>query len=176
MSIDDDPWLMFEKLVEIMFEGPCIKPLPTDEAARLREHLDGVLTEHRIILHEKPIGWMDADGGLETRDVVVPELGSELAYFVALHECGHVVLGLESFAEGTDVDGSPIRRYDNEATVWEWAIDTALMAPSEDAEEKILKYLASSEPGPGREAAPGRVRESCAARRAREDPGPPVDP
>lgn len=156
---------MLEKLLAMMFAGPCTEPLAADDAAQLREHLDTVLAEHRITLREEPIGWMDAEGDLETREIIVPILGSELAYFVALHECGHIVLGLVSFGDDADADGTPVRLYDNEASVWEWAIGIATTAPSADAEEKILKFLASSERGPGREAAPSRVRSACAARR-----------
>jgi hypothetical protein len=155
-----DPEALFEQLHGLMFSGACVQPLPAAEVAPLREHIAALLDEHRLTMREEQIKWLDAYADLERREIVVPPMDCELGYFVALHEIGHFVLGLDS-------GDAACRRYDNEATVDEWVMETALVAPSDDAEQKLVKFLITDEPGPGRAEAPGRVSAACAARRQR---------
>ncbi len=81
---------------------------------------------------------------------------TELAYFVALHEIGLVVLQLGSFDEPSS-DERPSRLYLNEGAVWEWAPQEAIESRSEDAAEKIRVFLLSDDPGEGQQEALARV-------------------
>lgn len=53
-----------------------------------------------------------------------------MAYFVALHEIGHVVNGLE-----------PPTRLDREAAAWMWALDNALITPHYSTRQRICALL-----------------------------------
>ena len=163
---------MLAALDDAMFDGPCRQPLPHDQAARLREHIWNLASVHGITLSEANIPFLTAYGEVDgdKRKIVTPNLGSELAYFVALHEIGHFVLQLPSDEVPAD-GGPPMRLYVNEAAVWEWAVANSQVPPSADAEQKFLKFLISDDPGPGRAEAIDRVSRSCVARRAQ-----PVDP
>lgn len=52
-----------------------------------------------------------------------------MAYFVALHEIGHVLVGLE----GT--------RLEREAACWKWAIQNAIILPSFPTRQRICACL-----------------------------------
>jgi len=52
-----------------------------------------------------------------------------MAYFVALHEIGHIIVGLE---------GSRLER---EAACWDWAIEHALVRPHYSTRQRICACL-----------------------------------
>lgn len=147
-------------LLDQIWEGPASAPLPPQSIAHLRDHIEQLVQEHRIRWEEKPIRFHDAQGSLasDDRSITTPMLTSELAYFVTLHEIGHIVLQLPSHDDPVEGQELPTRFYGNEASVWEWALDESIVAPSADAAEKIPRFLYSDDPGESREEAHERVR------------------
>lgn len=153
-------------LLDSVLEGPCREPFETDIDAEWRSTIDELLSTHNIEHVQQPMSPRDSYGEWndEGGTIFTPALGSELAYLVALHEIGHIVLRLPSHDPSPDAPEA-VRLFTNEAAVWEWAIEHAPTAPSSDAELKILALLFSDDPGLGLSEARTRVRESCAARR-----------
>ena len=98
---------LFEAALAARFEGPCSESLDSAEARRLRDHIESLSSAHRITVVEREMQWVDAWGEPDARKIVVPPLGSELAYFVALHEIGHLVLGLPSSPADDGEDRQP---------------------------------------------------------------------
>lgn len=66
-----------------------------------------------------------------------PPLRDEMAYFVALHEIGHIFVGLE----GT--------RLEREAAAWDWALSHSLTRASYSTRQRIcaclVRYLARAQ-------------------------------
>jgi hypothetical protein len=112
MASGDEPMDVFS----VLFSGPCMCRLPSAEAARMRSHVLALAQEHQICVEEKAIHPWDADGSLDPTDrrITVPDVRTELAYFVALHEIAHLMLGLPSF-EQPEGSESAVRLYLNEA-------------------------------------------------------------
>ena len=73
---------LFEAALAARFEGPCCASLDSAEARRLRDHIESLSSAHRITVVEREMQWVDAWGEPDARKIVVPPLGSELAYFV----------------------------------------------------------------------------------------------
>ncbi len=155
-------------MFEQVFEGTSTECLPATELEPLREHITRLTEGHKIEWDEKSMGFLDARGSFEDGPswIATPLVDSELAYLVALHEIGHIVLRLDSFEDATD-SGQPVRLYANEAAVWEWALDNSMIAPSTDAAEKIAVFLLTDDPGEGRQEALQRVRARISDVRAR---------
>jgi hypothetical protein len=80
---------------------------------------------------------------VEGRDIEAPAIVSEIDFWTALHEAGHVVLGLDTDGE----DGAPI--FENEIAVWRWAFDEAPVLPSGHASLLIdtLRHSYANDPG-----------------------------
>lgn len=159
--------LSFEEILALLdqiWEGPASAPLPAKSNARLRDHIEQLVQEHKIRWEEKPIRFHDAHGSLapDDRSITAPMLTSELAYFVTLHEIGHIVLQLPSHDDLVEGPELPTRFYGNEASVWEWALDESIVPPSPDAAEKIPRFLHSDDPGDSPEEARERVRRKLA--------------
>ena len=164
--MSDDAFDPF-RFADAMFEGPSSDPLAPEQAESLRQHFFELAAEHRISWEERDIHVLDAEGlfSPETREITVPIIRSELGYFVALHEVGHVALELPSFEHRPEWSRAH-RLYRNEAIVWEWTLDAAVIPPSQDACEKLVAFLRSDDPGEGLVEAIARVRRKCAARAA----------
>jgi hypothetical protein len=71
------------------------------------------------------------------RHIQHPPIRTEMAYFVALHEIGHIFVGLE----GT--------RLEREAAAWDWALRAALVKPHYSTRQRIcaclIRYLARAQ-------------------------------
>jgi hypothetical protein len=63
----------------------------------------------------------------------VPEIRGQVSYFVALHELGHLV------ARGN----RSLPQLEAEAQAWRWALDHALVEPTETTRARIRTYLRS---------------------------------
>jgi hypothetical protein len=64
-----------------------------------------------------------------TRTIQHPPIRTEMAYFVALHEIGHIVVGLEG------------KRLEREAKAWRWALENALVVPHFSTRQRICACL-----------------------------------
>jgi hypothetical protein len=65
--------------------------------------------------------------------ISIPEIRGQVSYFVALHELGHLV------ARGN----RSLPQLEAEAQAWRWALDHALVAPTEHTRARIRTYLRS---------------------------------
>jgi hypothetical protein len=142
------------------FSGESSERLTEEDLNSRRAHVQRLVTEHGIGWEEAAIPFLEAEGSIDPaeRFIRTPIVDTEIAYFTALHEIGHVVLDLPSFGPG-ESDEEPERRlYSNEASVWEWALDEAEAPPSLDAAQTIDFTLLSDEPAPSRADAVQRVR------------------
>jgi predicted SprT family Zn-dependent metalloprotease len=66
---------------------------------------------------------------VELRQVAVPEMVDEMSYFVALHEIGHIMIGLE------------YPRLEREAKAWDWALENARVKPNYRTRQRICANL-----------------------------------
>lgn len=95
-----------------------MKPLPS--LYDLRRHITNLLTrysiEHRIVSPKEPLRWIAVHA---ERRAEFPPVRSSLTYLVALHEIGHFVVMCRR--------GKLL----NEAAVWIWVKDAAIIWPPE---------------------------------------------
>jgi hypothetical protein len=63
----------------------------------------------------------------------IPEIRGQVSYFVALHELGHLA------ARGN----RSLHQLEAEAQAWRWALDHALIAPTQHTRARIRTYLRS---------------------------------
>ncbi len=63
----------------------------------------------------------------------IPEIRGQVSYFVALHELGHLA------ARGN----RSLPQLEAEAQAWRWALDHALVAPTDHTRARIRTYLRS---------------------------------
>lgn len=98
-----------------VFEGV---PLSEDRERELRGQVKVLVAEHGLEWDEVNRSWLCAEGDLSTRQFEAPLLDDDVAYWVTLHEIGHHVLGLPTFAD----DGVTVI-FENEERAWVWALD-----------------------------------------------------
>lgn len=159
-----DPLAMLEAFQNQKL-GPALAELEPAAIERLRAHVDEVCESHGMALVIAELDITDSYAEPHIREIHVPAIRSELGYLVALHEAGHIVLGLPSHEEHSD--GTMIERFfANEAAAWEWAIDYALDAPTEAATEAMKHLVSSDDPGEGLDEARARLAAAVARRRA----------
>lgn len=92
------------------------------------EHVDGLCGEFKITRKVRP-GRGHANVKKRTIQHAPLDLGDEMAYFVALHEIGHIIVGLKE------------TRLEREAAAWVWALDAALTRPSYVTRQRICACL-----------------------------------
>lgn len=73
------------------------------------------------------------DGRVERRlEIRIPPVRGQVSYFVALHEIGHLV-----------GDGRSGRRLEKEAAAWRFALDHALVEPTDATRRRLGRRLRS---------------------------------
>lgn len=90
------------------------------------QHIVALCREHHI---RRTVQRGRGHARVHERRIWHPPLRDEMAYFVALHEIGHILVGLE----GT--------RLEREAACWKWAIQNALVLPSYPTRQRICACL-----------------------------------
>ena len=92
----------------------------------------------------------DGRGRARVKERVIkhPPLRSEMAYFVALHEIAHVVLGIDGMT-----------RLEREAACWRWALEHAVVVPHYSTRQRIcaclVRYLSRAQERGWKIPAPG---------------------
>lgn len=89
-------------------------------------HVQMLCNEHKITRVVKP---GRGHAKVADRRIQHPPLDEEMAYLVALHEVGHVLVGLQ----GT--------RLEREALAWKFALDNALAPPHYSTRQRICACL-----------------------------------
>ena len=116
-------------------DNPFGLPELDDEAASgLREHVERLAKEHSLEWRAKEISWLEAEGVIGEGWFESPKMRNEFDYLVALHEIGHHVLGLLTYDDGKV-------SFSNEVDVWEWALEEAIIEPSEPALAQVRLSL-----------------------------------
>jgi hypothetical protein len=98
---------------------------------RLREQIEVLAAEYGIGIDYIECGefsWFVSAGNLASRRIEVPAIDDERSYFTALHEIGHIVLGMPTYEEGSSEPS-----LDNEVVVWAWALGKAIIKLEEPA-------------------------------------------
>lgn len=98
----------------------------------LATHITALCAEHGITMEER----VSSGGRAYKRDrrIHIRPVKSLITYFVALHEIGHIV-----HPQGS---GKGLR-LEKEYHAWDWAIDNALVDPSDVVMARIRTYLKS---------------------------------
>src|SRR4051812_19954743 len=96
----------------------------------LAEHVASLCEEHNITHVIDPSASAAAD--LQLRRVRTPPVTRHRSYYIALHEIGHVVTHDPASAE------SPVKQ---EERAWRWALQTALIEPTEGVRRHIYRRL-----------------------------------
>jgi hypothetical protein len=102
-----------------------------DRRAGQRAHIDALCKEHDIepvYLDKKESG---AKANVEGRRVLIAPTSGVRTYFVALHEIGHCVVGVDK--------SQPIAP--QEVDAWRWALDNAIEEPTQGVRRMIFKAL-----------------------------------
>jgi hypothetical protein len=66
---------------------------------------------------------------VEKRWIQHPPIREEMAYFVALHEIGHIMVGLQD------------SRLQREAAAWAWALENSIVRPHYSTRQRITALL-----------------------------------
>lgn len=90
------------------------------------QHIAMLCQEHGI---RRTVADSRGRASVRERHIQHPPIRTEMAYFVALHEIGHIVVGL---------DGTRLER---EARCWEWALEHALVRPHYSTRQRICACL-----------------------------------
>lgn len=99
----------------------------TEFAERLEEHTRRLCASLKIEEEVKP---GRGRAKVRLRQIQRPPIqGDEMAYFVALHEIGHIVIGLRA------------TRLEREALAWEWALKNAIIEPHYSTRQRICANL-----------------------------------
>ena len=116
-------------MTEDIFHVFGAAPLPPEDVKRLRGHIEELCAQHEVIWDEDENVHvlLGAEGNFDARSILTPPLESEIVYWAAIHEIGHLVLKLRTF----DDDGNVL--FQNELDVWKWALDEAIITPGADA-------------------------------------------
>ena len=103
-----------------------------------RTHIAQLCGEHAIIA-DKQLKRVDVFALPHKRVIAISDLGDPVAYFSALHEVGHVVLG---HVRLKDDNGTP-KVIDQETEAWEWALAHAKFKPTRDVCKAISNFIGS---------------------------------
>ena len=119
-------------------------PLPPDDVKRLRGHVEELCAKHEVTWSEDESVHLllGAEADLDGRSILTPPLESEIVYWAAMHEVGHLALELHTFDDEGDVI------FENELAVWKWAFDEAIITPSGNACAGIFGAFISHEDQP----------------------------
>ena len=90
------------------------------------QHIAALCAEHGI---RRTVQRGRGRARVKVRWIQHPPLRDEMAYFVALHEIGHICVGLT----GT--------RLTRETAAWEWALQNSLVRPSYPTRQRICACL-----------------------------------
>jgi hypothetical protein len=123
-----------------------VEPLDEDHRRCLRAHVEELCKQYGLEWRETlaVTDLLGASACLNEGWIETPPLESELAYWHALHEIGHIATELPTH----DANGAVVLR--NELDVWEWAIDNALVLPSGRAGAGITgAFLSHAADAPG---------------------------
>lgn len=106
--------------------------------ATLDRHVDELCVRHAIRRRHGSgravlVRVRHRDGRVERRlEIRVPPVRGQVSYFVALHEIGHLV-----------GDGRSGRRLEKEAAAWRFALDEALVEPTDATRRRLGRRLRS---------------------------------
>ncbi len=128
-------------LLEAMENPFGIPDLDPADAARLHSHVEALAAEHGFEWREEDVDLLGGEADFKEAWFRSPILVTEYDYLMALHELGHLVLDLQTF----DEDGQVL--YLNEADVWEWALDEALIRPGTAARGQIRHTIHTHDDG-----------------------------
>jgi hypothetical protein len=108
-----------------------VRTLP---ATALDRHVDELCARHGIVRMDGSRGRAEVRrrNGRRTIAIRVPPVRGQVTYFVALHEIGHLV--------GPGRSGT---RLEKEAAAWRFALQTALVEPTEACRRRIGRRLRS---------------------------------
>lgn len=97
-------------------------------------HIAALCEEHGI---RRTVAEGRGRARVKERWIQHPPIRDEMAYFVALHEIGHICVGLRE------------SRLEREAAAWEWALRSALVEPTYPTRQRIcaclVRYLARAQ-------------------------------
>lgn len=102
----------------------------TPQAARLAEHVEALVREHRVWLrgsNRRGRAWRSL------RMMSIPEVRGQVSYMLALHELGHLL------APGH----TTLTRLQQEAQAWQWALDNAICEPTPTTGRAMYRRLTS---------------------------------
>jgi hypothetical protein len=109
-----------------------LPPLDPDLRCQLHDHVEELAAKNGLSWREEAIGWLDAEADFDERWFCSPILRTEFDYLSALHEIGHLVLDLDT----EDAAGAIL--HSNEVEAWKWAVEEALITPSDAAKDQIM--------------------------------------
>lgn len=105
------------------------------EAMTRGQHIAVLCREHGI---RRSVSEARGRARVKERWIQHPPIRSEMAYFVALHEIGHIMVGIDGMT-----------RLEREAAAWDWALDNALVLPHYSTRQRIcaclVRYLARAQ-------------------------------
>jgi hypothetical protein len=128
-----------EPAADPLYAGMVV--LDADSRRRLREHVEELAKAHEVEWRIAPeIPWIASEGDPEERWFRSPPIRTEIDYLTAIHEIGHVALGLPTFG----LDGTTVI-FENEEAVWLWALEHAILEHSNGASALIYGAFCSYE-------------------------------
>ena len=100
----------------------------------LDRHIDQLCAEHRILRETGGSGraFRRGRGRARTLHIRIAPVRGQVTYFVALHEIGHLV--------GKGRSGT---RLEKEAAAWRWAIEHAIVMPTDTTRRSMGRRLRS---------------------------------
>jgi hypothetical protein len=103
-------------------------------ARALDRHVDELCARHGIVRLDGSRGRAEVHrrNGMRTAAIRIPPVRGQVTYFVALHEIGHLV--------GPGRSGP---RLEKEAAAWRYALQTALVDPTDACRRRIGRRLRS---------------------------------
>lgn len=117
--------------------------------AERESHIRQLVAEHGIELNlpDKPPMW-SLNGRVDTYgsaggydiEIVMPHGWTDLAYWIGLHEVGHIAH--KHYWKSCPYFGP--ERQEREAEAWEWALDNALAPPEAETVSAIMRFSLAS--------------------------------
>lgn len=104
-----------------------VSTMKVDPIYKFLDHHIGQLCDHYKIVRYITRGRGHAK--VKLRKIYHPPITEEMAYFIALHEIGHVVIGMK------------MPRLEREAEAWVWALEKAHIDPHYTTRQRICALL-----------------------------------
>lgn len=109
---------------------PSMSALSDPDRRRLDKHVKDLEAHHNLTWETPAICFIESEALLDESRFISPPIATEMDYWAALHEVGHLV---ERVPEAPEY----------ELRAWDWAIGAALIKPSSEAAPWIQTMLDS---------------------------------